>query len=195
MKPVRLLCYMFLWTWKCTTFKRIPIILIVLTNKNVALIYSVTICQQKTKDCALSRYFQHKLQHCCFYHWCLPLFHNQSPLITMDEMYKRKVEVEENTQLSFWRKKSKDQATNLPWMSLSLFSLRLESAKEKPNERRFKLHFVCFYRRESLFEMEIYQLPLCYWLFSRTDVKFKTIFLGNTLRFETALLCSFHRID
>ena len=83
MKPVRLLCYMFLWTWKCTTFKRIPIILIVLTNKNVALIYSVTICQQKTKDCALSRYFQHKLQHCCFYHWCLPLFHNQSPLITM----------------------------------------------------------------------------------------------------------------
>ena len=74
MKPVRLLCYMFLWTWKCTTFKRIPIILIVLTNKNVALIYSVTICQQKTKDCALSRYFQHKLQHCCSYHWCLPLF-------------------------------------------------------------------------------------------------------------------------
>ena len=112
-----------------------------------------------------------------------------------DEMYKRKVEVEENTQLWFWRKKSKDQATNLPWMSLSLFSLRLESAKEKPNERRFKLHFVCFYRRESLFEMEIYQLPLCYWLFSRTDVKFKIIFLGNTLRFEIALLCSFHRID
>ena len=74
MKPVRLLCYMFLWTWKCSTFKRIPIILIVLTNKNVALIYSVTICQQKTKDCALSRYFQHKLRHCCFYHWCLPLF-------------------------------------------------------------------------------------------------------------------------
>ena len=63
-----------LWTWKCTTFKRIPNILIVLTNKDVALIYSVTICQQKTKDCALSRYFQHKLQHCCFYHWCLPLF-------------------------------------------------------------------------------------------------------------------------
>ena len=54
MKPVRLLCYMFLWTWKCTTFKRIPIILIVLTNKNVALIYSVTICQQKIKDCALN---------------------------------------------------------------------------------------------------------------------------------------------
>ena len=74
MKPVRLLCYMFLWTWKCTTFKRIPIILIVLTNKNVALIYCVTICQQKTKDCALSGCFQHKLQHCCFYDWGLPLF-------------------------------------------------------------------------------------------------------------------------
>ena len=74
MKPVRLLCYLFLWTWKCTTFKRIPIIFIVLTNKNVALIYSVTICQQKTKDCALSGCFQHKRQYCCFYHWCLPLF-------------------------------------------------------------------------------------------------------------------------
>ena len=24
MKPVRLLCYMFLWTWRCTTFKTIP---------------------------------------------------------------------------------------------------------------------------------------------------------------------------
>ena len=41
----------------------------ILTNKNVALIYSVTICQQKTKDGALSGSFQHKLQHyCCFYH-------------------------------------------------------------------------------------------------------------------------------
>ena len=39
---------------KTSTFKRIPVIFIVLTNKNVALIYSVTICQQKTKDCALS---------------------------------------------------------------------------------------------------------------------------------------------
>ena len=84
MKPVRLLCYMFLWTWKCTTFKRIPIIWIVLTNKNVALIYSVTICQQKTKDCALSGCFQHKLQlRVLFLSLMFPTFHNQSPLITM----------------------------------------------------------------------------------------------------------------
>ena len=91
-------------------------------------------------------------------------------------MHKWKVEVEENTQLSFWRKKSKGQATNLPWMNLSLFSSRLESAEEKPSERRFKVHFVCFYRRESLFEMEIYQLALCYWLFGQAYVKFKQIF-------------------
>ena len=35
-------------------FKSIRFILIVLTNKNVALIYSITICQQETEDCALS---------------------------------------------------------------------------------------------------------------------------------------------
>ena len=45
----------------------IPIILnLILTNRNIALIYSVTICEQKTKDCALSGSFQHKLQHRCF---------------------------------------------------------------------------------------------------------------------------------
>ena len=65
---------MFLWTWKCTTFKSIPIILIILTNKNVALIYSVTIWHKKTKDCAPSGSLHHKLQHHCFYTWCLPLF-------------------------------------------------------------------------------------------------------------------------
>ena len=84
MKPVRLLWYIFLWTWKYTTFKSIPVILIVLTNKNVALIYSVTICQEKTKDCALSGCFQHKLQHCKLFLWLMfAAFHNKSPLITM----------------------------------------------------------------------------------------------------------------
>jgi len=32
------------------------------------------------------------------------------------------------------KKKAKDQATNLPWMNLSLFSSRLGSAEEKPSE-------------------------------------------------------------
>ena len=41
---------MFLWTWWCTTFNNIPIILILLTNKNTALIYLVTVCEQKTND-------------------------------------------------------------------------------------------------------------------------------------------------
>ena len=51
---------------RCITFNSIPIILYLLTNRNIALIYSVTICEQKTKDSALSGSFQHKLQHRCF---------------------------------------------------------------------------------------------------------------------------------
>ena len=71
MKP---LCYMLLWAWRSTTLNSIPIILIPLTNKNAAWNYSVAICQQKTKDCAPSVSFQHKLQHCGFYIWCLLSF-------------------------------------------------------------------------------------------------------------------------
>ena len=74
MKPVRLLCYMFLWTWRCTTFNSIPSILILLTTKHVPLIYCVTFHQQKTKDCAPSGSFQHNLQHRCFHFWCLLSF-------------------------------------------------------------------------------------------------------------------------
>ena len=68
MKPVRLLCYMFFsFFGPDSEFHdqvSIPIILNLLTNRNIALIYSVTICEQK--DCALSGSFQHKLQHHCF---------------------------------------------------------------------------------------------------------------------------------
>ena len=35
-------------------------------QKKHRIIYSVTICEQKTKDCAQSGSFQHKLQHHCF---------------------------------------------------------------------------------------------------------------------------------
>ena len=50
-------------------------ILNLLTNRNNALIYSVTICKQKTKDYVLSGSFQeHKLQHCCFHLCCLLAF-------------------------------------------------------------------------------------------------------------------------
>ena len=41
------------WTWLFKTFNTIPIILNLLTSRNVALIYLVTIWEQKTKDCAL----------------------------------------------------------------------------------------------------------------------------------------------
>ena len=71
---------------KTSTFKRIPVIFIVLTNKNVALIYSMTICQQKTKDCALSGCFQHKLQQLLVLSLMFAAFHNQSPLITMSRL-------------------------------------------------------------------------------------------------------------
>ena len=46
LRPIRSPGYMFL----CTTFNNIPIILILLTNKNTVLIYLVTICEQKTND-------------------------------------------------------------------------------------------------------------------------------------------------
>lgn len=41
--------------------------LILLTNKNVTLIYFIAICQQKIKDCGPTGSFQHVLQHRCFY--------------------------------------------------------------------------------------------------------------------------------
>ena len=66
-------CSLF-WTWPCTTFNSIPIILKLLTNRNIALNYLVIICEQKTKDCARSGSFQHNLQHHCFQLWCLSGF-------------------------------------------------------------------------------------------------------------------------
>ena len=49
MKPDRLLCYMFLSAILDLT-DSIPIILNLLTNRNIALIYSVTFCEQKKKQ-------------------------------------------------------------------------------------------------------------------------------------------------
>ena len=49
MKPDRLLCYMFLLAILDLTAS-IPIILNLLTNRNIALIYLVTICEQKKKQ-------------------------------------------------------------------------------------------------------------------------------------------------
>jgi len=68
---------MFLYTWRCTTFNSIPNISILLTNKNVPLIYSITFCQQKTKDCAPSA---SKLQFSFLFFLSLPPFITPSPL-------------------------------------------------------------------------------------------------------------------
>ena len=74
-------CWLF-WTWPCTTFNSISIILNLLTKRKIALIYSVTICQQKyTKDCARSGSFQHKLP--LFSTLMFASFPNQSPFLTM----------------------------------------------------------------------------------------------------------------
>ena len=64
---------MFLWTLRYTTFNSIPIILILLTNKNVAFIHYVTICDHST---AVVLFLT------------LAGFHNQSPLLTMPVVYK-----------------------------------------------------------------------------------------------------------
>ena len=76
MKPVRIF-FMFLYTRRCTTFNSIPNISILLTNKNVPLIYSITFCQQKTKDCVPSA---SKLQFSFLFFLCLPPFITLSPL-------------------------------------------------------------------------------------------------------------------
>ena len=75
-------CELF-WTWLCTTFNSIPVILNLLTNRNIALIYSVTICEQTTKDCEQSGSFQHKLLSTVVFNFVFVGFHNQSPLPTM----------------------------------------------------------------------------------------------------------------
>ena len=77
MKLVRLYRNMFLLALldrPCTTFYSIPIISTLLTNRSIDLIYSVTIFELKTKDCARLVSFYHKLQHRCFQLWCLPAF-------------------------------------------------------------------------------------------------------------------------
>ena len=76
MKPVRIF-FMFLYTRRCTTINSIPNISILLTNKNVPLIYSITFCQQKTKDCVPSA---SKLQFSFLFFLCLPPFITLSPL-------------------------------------------------------------------------------------------------------------------
>ena len=50
--------FMFLRTWRWTTFNSIPVILIFLTNKNSSLIYSVIICKQKNKGQCTVREFR-----------------------------------------------------------------------------------------------------------------------------------------
>ena len=103
-------------------------------------------------------------------------------------------EVEENTQLSFWRKMSKNQATILPWMNLLLFSSG--SAEDKPSERSFfwgflkpeiKVHFVFCHRRESLYWKGNLSISIVLLTFSRADVKCKQFFLLECVVFIVSI--------
>ena len=82
MKPVRLsdsfVTMMFLYTWRYTMFKSIPNILIVLTNKNVPLVYSITICQQNKGLCT-DRKLPTKTAAPLFLYLLPATFHKQSP--------------------------------------------------------------------------------------------------------------------
>ena len=62
----------------------IPIILILPTNINVALIYSFTICEQKTKNYEHSGSTQHKTAAPLFLQLTFAAFQNQSSLLTME---------------------------------------------------------------------------------------------------------------
>ena len=106
-------CSLF-WTWPCTTFNSIPIILKLLTNRNIALIYSVITCEQKPKDCARTGSFQHNLQHHCFQLWCCRV---SSPVssTSYDSMYLLKT----SSMSVFTREKS---IRNLP-VEIFVFSI------------------------------------------------------------------------
>ena len=85
MKPVRLFCYMFcqvFFSRACTRSNGIPVILNVLTNRNIVLIYSVTICEQKTRLCTV-RELPTQTTPPLFSTLMFAGFPNQSPLLTM----------------------------------------------------------------------------------------------------------------
>ena len=70
MKPDKLLCCMFLFAFLAltrTNNNRIWNVLEQLTNRNVRVKIFNCGVNVKTKDCAGSRPFQHKLQHHCFH--------------------------------------------------------------------------------------------------------------------------------
>ena len=68
MKPDKLLCCLFSFAFRpCTNNNRIWNVFEQLTNRNVFLKIFNCGVNVKTKDCAESRPFQHKLQHNCFH--------------------------------------------------------------------------------------------------------------------------------
>ena len=84
-KPVKLFCSCFcslFWTRPYTTLNSIPIILKLLTNRNILLIYLVTIYEQKTKDCERSGSYQHKVKHLLCPSLCTDVPHPSEKIAT-----------------------------------------------------------------------------------------------------------------
>ena len=111
-----------------------------------------------------------------------------------DEIHKWKAEVEENTKLPF-RRKVETSSDKFPLEKLIISFFAAGSSEEQPNKTRpnnnnnnkaeFKLQFECFYSRESLFWNGNVSI----------SIVLLTFYLGNALSFETALLCSFDRLN
>ena len=92
-------------------------------------------------------------------------------------MHRWKVEVEENTKLTFWRKKDIRSSDKFALDELiAVFLAARIGSKENLASEDLGYILCVFYRRESLFEMLVYQLALCYWLFGQADAKLKQMF-------------------
>ena len=131
-KTVRLFsvcfCYLF-WTWPCTTFKSIPIILNLLSDRNI----------EKTKDCTRSGSFQHEIQHRCFQLWCLPA------LITSLLYFAKIQPIIFNSNLArFLMTPSKNPAGELSILLSLCFYYLLEQLKT--NSQTWHSHFKRFLR-------------------------------------------------
>ena len=79
-------------------------------------------------------------------------------------MYIWKEEVEENTQVPLWRKKVKRSSEKFALDEFITVFLAPRIGRRKTESAKIRGTY------KVSFEMEIYQLALCYWLFSPTQL-------------------------
>ena len=73
MKPGRIFCRAFVSFYGPGCAQH-SILNLLTNNRDITLIYSLTICEQRTKGGVRSGSSQHKLHHPCVQLWCLPAF-------------------------------------------------------------------------------------------------------------------------